>query len=282
MLIPIFTDAEQSLAEFGATAERLHLVMGTKAAKAADAFGDKLDTLKFQARMAAITIGFAAMPVFQSLVDMLSRGAEAVARFADAHPRLFRWITSTSAVAGTFALGIGSILYVLPNVITGIQYLAAAYRSLTTWINASNVALLKNPILLAAVAAVLSAIGSLNILKEEGGKVLRGEQTLGKGALRNLGRQATPLGPAVHGGQILQKMVVDWLTGGSAAPGMGMPAPGGGTSGGTTTHEVKFSFEGKDIDGERIANHPDVQRAIKEVSEDMMRGRDIRTRHAMW
>ena len=307
MLLGMFTDPKSSLDAYMAKAEKLRLVFGKGAAEGATKFRAKLQDLELQLQMGLITLGLRAMPVMEKLVDWFSKAAEKVAAWADANPKLYEALVAIVIVLAKTAAPLGMFLYMLPQMIVGVVTLAGAYRSLALWMNAANTAWMKNPWMWAALAIILSAIGSYKIVQEEFAKAAAGEQSYGKAAARTFGRNATPLGPAYHGG----KTAAGWVKGAmgmgipaegtpmpaegtpmpapagwvKGAMGMGMPAEGtpmpapAGASGGTIKHEVDFNFSGKDIDGDKIANNAKVQRAIKQVAEDVMKGRDMGLRY---
>jgi len=140
-LLPMFLDTKGSIQDLMAEAKNLGIVMSTEAAEAADDFGDTLDKLKTQGKMAFVSLGTAAMPVLQSLGNILSWGLEKMQAFRAEHPLL-----SSAAVAAAGGLGllfttVGPLLIVIPSLVQGWIFLSNALTITAIKANVAKVSL---------------------------------------------------------------------------------------------------------------------------------------------
>lgn len=140
-LLPMFLDTKGSIQDLMAEAKNLGIVMSTEAAEAADDFGDTLDKLKTQGKMAFVSLGTAAMPVLQSLGNILSWGLEKMQAFRAEYPLL-----SSAAVAAAGGLGllfttVGPLLIVIPSLVQGWIFLSNALTITAIKANVAKVSL---------------------------------------------------------------------------------------------------------------------------------------------
>jgi hypothetical protein len=125
-LIPMFTDAKMSVADFAKEAEKLGLVMDTQTAAKMDELGDSIDRLKATAGKAFVELGIAVAPVLQQIADEIIPIVTNVIAWARANPEL-------AASLGKAALGIsavmavaGPLLVMLPGIATAAGWIATA------------------------------------------------------------------------------------------------------------------------------------------------------------
>lgn len=130
MLLPMFMDSQKSLKQFADEASRLGLVMDEQSIAAADDFGDALDRVGAQTKIAAMSFGFALIPTLQQAADWFSGALSRAREFVSEHQKLVVVASVAALALGLLAVPIGTLLILLPgavqawNLLTNAQLLA--------------------------------------------------------------------------------------------------------------------------------------------------------------
>lgn len=134
-LLPFIDSFEGDLGGLIKRAKELGVTIDDKAAAAADAFGDQLDTLGAQMAGAGRTLGTALMPVFmqwaESTSEFLTRNQAEIARWSEGFARAINFTASTivnniDAFAGLGEILIGLVNYDWSKVSLGIERIGTA------------------------------------------------------------------------------------------------------------------------------------------------------------
>ncbi len=125
-LIPMFTDAKQSIGDFIEEAKRLGLTLDDETTAKLDDAGDAMDRFKTQARMAFMQLGVAATPALKDLTDWLSKGAASLRAFTAEHPSLVKMGVGLAGAFGGISVVVGPLLMAMPG-------LLSAYQMLQVW-----------------------------------------------------------------------------------------------------------------------------------------------------
>lgn len=117
-LIPILADGQQGITDMKNKAHDLGVVMGTDAAKQAEAFGDALNDVK-QAGLGVMgTIAQALMPVLKPLIEDIVSIVSEVRKWTDAHPALTTTLVIVGTAIGVVMAVIGGLILAMPTIIT--------------------------------------------------------------------------------------------------------------------------------------------------------------------
>lgn len=126
MLLPMFTDAKNSLSGFMDEAKRLGLVVSQDTIGKLDNLDDTLARLKMQGAMAFRIVGAVAVPVLQVVGDFLSWVSAKTSWLANTFPLLTTGIVLSVVAFGALLATLGPLLYIIPGVVDGFIFLKGA------------------------------------------------------------------------------------------------------------------------------------------------------------
>lgn len=172
-LLPMLKGGSQALAEYRKQAERLGLIISTKDAAAADAFGDALDDLWKVLKMSAFIIGSALAPTLKTVTETIIRIAVAINRWIGQNKALIvatLKIATVLVAAGGAIVGLGLSISTIGVAIGGLasalSVASAAFGALITAIGA----------ILTPIGAAITAVAALGVIilyaTDAGGKAM--------------------------------------------------------------------------------------------------------------
>jgi hypothetical protein len=122
-LLPLFAGGAEGLRAMRAEAVSLGLVMSTKDATAAEAFGDAIDRLKAQLQQFVVTIGSAVAPALMDVLKYTQGAGKAAIDWASQNKPLIATAFAVGVAitaAGTAFIGIGAVLAMAGAAFSGL------------------------------------------------------------------------------------------------------------------------------------------------------------------
>lgn len=125
-LLPMMLDTRGGIEGLRAKAQELGLTLSTDAALALDKFDDDLNTAHDTVGMLATQIGAAALPAFQSLLDIVLKATASYLNWTKAHPTLNKAVVGITFALGSLAAVFGPLLFALSQAVLAWDKLSAA------------------------------------------------------------------------------------------------------------------------------------------------------------
>jgi hypothetical protein len=158
-LLPLFSGGAEGLQKLLARAQELGLVMSTEDAKAAEMFGDSLETIQNIASRAVSVIGSSMIPAFQGLADWITENAAVASRWVDENRGLIinvavAGIAITALGAGFLALGayVWASSQILLGTVAVLKAVTLGMWLMVTSTKAMIMAMTASPILALAIS----------------------------------------------------------------------------------------------------------------------------------
>jgi len=124
-LLPMLVDGAEGLADMRQEAHDLGIVFDQEAANKAAAFNDALTKLKGSFSGIMITVGGFLTDALKPLVDTVTSAVKKFSDWAKEHPALSKAITYMGIVVGILLIGLGTLLFMLPQLSAAYEVLAA-------------------------------------------------------------------------------------------------------------------------------------------------------------
>jgi hypothetical protein len=136
-LIPFLNLGRDGLKENWQQAEKLGMIYTQEAAKAADDFGDSLIALKAGLGATGKEISTQLFPTLTSIVQGMTGVVAKIATWVTTHGELVKIIALSVGGVGAFMAILGPILFMLPNIVMGLQMVATALSTTIGGLTAS-------------------------------------------------------------------------------------------------------------------------------------------------
>jgi hypothetical protein len=139
-LIPMFTDAGNTLDGFREQARSLGLVMSEETAAKMDDAGDKIDASMARIKMSGTMMGATVAPVLAGLVEKAAGIVGKITEWANANPALAETLGNVALQGGAVMTVFGPMLMALPSLSAGCKTLADALTLTNVAAKATTVA----------------------------------------------------------------------------------------------------------------------------------------------
>jgi hypothetical protein len=157
-LIPLIENGRKGIEDLERQADRLGVTIGTKDARAAEEFGDRLDDLQKVAKAAVFQIGAALAPALREVAVQITRGASNVVAWLNVNRQLVAQYGELALKVALAAVEVGGILIVIGKL---IQLGGTAASSIRGMVGAFQLLAAGGP--LAAIGALIAGLAVLYV-----------------------------------------------------------------------------------------------------------------------